>query len=63
MARIRRLAPRACALCSRLNELLYRVSFEEDSSWVLVCPQCWPQVSTENPHYRYGGTWNARKRS
>ena len=62
MARIRRLAPRACALCNRLDELLYRVSTEENGPWVLVCPLCWPEVSRE-PHYRYGGTWSARKRS
>ncbi len=29
---------------------------------MLVCPDCWQQVSQDNPDYRYGGTWKAKKK-
>jgi len=39
------------------------VKYEEDGDWVFVCPNCWSSLSQDNPHYVYGGTWKAQKKS
>ncbi|WP_036483848.1 hypothetical protein [Myxosarcina sp. GI1] len=51
-----------CELCQNLSDIRYRIQYREEADWVLVCPQCWQQVSKDNPYYRYGGTWKARKK-
>lgn len=51
-----------CDRCQQLAAIRYRIQYEESGDWVLVCPACWHQVSPNNPFYRYGGTWKARKR-
>ena len=51
-----------CDLCHNLAVLRYRIQYQENGSWVMVCPSCWQQVSQNNSHYRYGGTWKARNR-
>ncbi|AUT04344.1 hypothetical protein CLI64_13870 [Nostoc sp. CENA543] len=53
-------------LCNRCRNtqpapILYRVKFELGGDWVFVCPQCWTDVSENNPFYVYGGTWKAKK--
>lgn len=50
-----------CNLCSQLVEIRYRIQYDALGQWVLVCRQCWDRVSHNNPCYRYGGTWKARK--
>ncbi|MBV6627330.1 MAG: hypothetical protein KI793_31055 [Rivularia sp. (in: Bacteria)] len=51
-----------CFLCNQARAMLYRVKYLEDGDWVFVCPQCWPQISQNNPFYVYGGTWKAKKK-
>ncbi|MGD1911749.1 MAG: hypothetical protein ACFB2X_13085 [Rivularia sp. (in: cyanobacteria)] len=58
----RRLRIKLCSLCSESGSVLYRVKYLEDGDWVFVCPQCWKQVSQNNPFYIYGGTWKAKKK-
>ena len=50
-----------CEACFQLSSIRYRIQFEVTKSWVLVCPSCWQKFSHANPHYRYGGTWKAKK--
>ena len=50
-----------CDLCSQETSVRYRIKYQKDGDWKLVCLQCWQQVSKNNPLYRYGGTWKARK--
>ena len=50
-----------CEACFQLSSIRYRIQFEVTKSWVLVCPSCWQKLSHANPHYRYGGTWKAKK--
>lgn len=51
-----------CDLCHNLVALRYRVQYQKQEDWVMVCPQCWQLLSQDNPYYRYGGTWKARKK-
>ena len=51
-----------CELCQQLVSIRYRIQYQASGEWVLVCPTCWHQVQPDNPYYRYGGTWKARKR-
>ncbi|HSM84440.1 MAG TPA: hypothetical protein VLS96_22325 [Nodosilinea sp.] len=55
------LQPKPCALCQRLAVVRYRICCQPGGPWQLVCPACQQQQSTDNPHYRYGGTWKARR--
>lgn len=50
-----------CELCSQAVDIRYRIQYDAAEEWVLVCRQCWNRVSQDNPFYRYGGTWKARK--
>jgi hypothetical protein len=50
-----------CNLCRKLVDIRYRIRYREDGDWVLVCPDCWQEVSQDNPNYRYGGTWKAKR--
>jgi hypothetical protein len=52
-----------CVSCNQPSAVLYRVKYEEDGDWVFVCPNCWSSLSQDNPHYVYGGTWKAQKKS
>ncbi|WP_192893935.1 hypothetical protein [Synechococcus elongatus] len=54
--------PQPCDRCQALATVRYRVQVEAQGVWQLVCPGCQAQVSQDNPHYRYGGTWKARQR-
>ncbi|MEL6815429.1 MAG: hypothetical protein AAFP03_11520 [Cyanobacteria bacterium J06598_3] len=55
-----------CDVCSSPVKIRYRIQHTlqqaEQAEWVLVCRSCWDKVSVDNPHYRYGGTWKARRR-
>ena len=51
-----------CDRCNKLVDLRYRIQYREDGDWIMVCPDCWQQVSQDNPHYRYGGTWKAKRK-
>ncbi|MEL6778063.1 MAG: hypothetical protein AAFO06_12475 [Cyanobacteria bacterium J06597_16] len=51
-----------CELCSQPVKIRYRIQHTAKADWVLVCPPCWHKVRPENPHYRYGGTWKAKRR-
>ena len=51
-----------CNLCQQKVEIRYRIQYDRSGNWFLVCPQCWQQVSQNNPHYRYGGTWKSRQK-
>jgi len=53
---------KSCARCNNLVALRYRIQYQENGAWVLVCPHCWQAVSQDNPHYRYGGTWKAKRK-
>jgi hypothetical protein len=59
MARVRQ---KQCDRCQTVATVLYRVQLDASERWQFVCPDCWPQVQQDNPHYTYGGTWKARKR-
>lgn len=50
-----------CDICSNLVDLRYRIQYNASEEWVLVCRSCWDEVSQDNPFYRYGGTWKAKK--
>jgi hypothetical protein len=49
-----------CVRCQNLVAIRYRIQYDESEQWYLVCPNCWEQVSQNNPYYRYGGTWKAK---
>ena len=55
----RKLKP--CDLCCHKTDIRYRIQYQKDGEWKLVCLSCWQKVSPDNPFYRYGGTWKARK--
>ena len=50
-----------CDLCCHETDICYRIQYQKDGDWKLVCLQCWQQVAPDNPFYRYGGTWKARR--
>ncbi|MDJ0726476.1 MAG: hypothetical protein QNJ38_15305 [Prochloraceae cyanobacterium] len=54
--------PKPCNLCDKVVALRYRIKFDLNQNWVLVCPECQKQLSQNNPDYRYGGTWKSKKR-
>lgn len=51
-----------CHQCHQTAPVLYRIKAEEMGQWIFICPQCWPHISDNNPHYTYGGTWKANKK-
>ncbi|MCU0534120.1 MAG: hypothetical protein MUD14_09515 [Hydrococcus sp. Prado102] len=51
---------KSCDRCQRLVTIRYRIQYDESEQWYLICPDCWKQVSQNNPYYRYGGTWKAK---
>ncbi|MEY2833987.1 MAG: hypothetical protein RLZZ574_3246 [Cyanobacteriota bacterium] len=56
-----KLKSKPCNICHNLVDIRYRIRYQEDEDWVLVCPDCWQEVSQDNPNYRYGGTWKAKR--
>ncbi|MGB2927139.1 MAG: hypothetical protein WBB82_17705 [Limnothrix sp.] len=58
-----RLRQKDCARCRQKASLCYRIQWDASQTWQFVCPDCWPNLAKDNPHYRYGGTWKAKKRS
>ena len=56
-----KLKSKPCNICHNLVYIRYRIRYQEDGDWVLVCPDCWQKVSQDNPNYRYGGTWKAKR--
>ncbi|NJK56228.1 MAG: hypothetical protein HC939_09645 [Pleurocapsa sp. SU_5_0] len=57
-----KLKSKPCHICHNLADIRYRIQYQENENWVLVCPDCWQEVSQDNPYYRYGGTWKAKRR-
>ena len=51
-----------CDRCAKLADICYRIQYEAEGNWVMVCRDCWDLVSQDNPYYRYGGTWKAKKK-
>ena len=51
---------RPCDHCGQASNLCFRVQWQPDQRWQLLCPDCQAQVSRGNPLYRYGGTWKGR---
>jgi len=62
MTPVKRVRTKACDLCGRTRDTLYRVRHEAGGDWVFLCVDCQEEVSDGNPHYTYGGTWKSRKR-
>jgi len=54
--------PKPCDLCGHLSSIRYRIQADESDQWFLACPACQQHYSQDNPSYRYGGTWKARRR-
>lgn len=52
-----------CDRCGADATIRYRIQSEEGGPWQLVCPPCQATASQDNPHYRYGGTWKAKRRN
>lgn len=50
-----------CKQCNQIVEIRYRIQWNESRQWYQVCPECWQKLSKDNPLYRYGGTWKAKK--
>lgn len=56
-----KLKSKPCDICHKLVDIRYRVRYQEQGDWALVCPGCWHEVSQNNPNYSYGGTWKAKR--
>ena len=52
---------KSCDICNNLVDIRYRIQYDASQEWQLVCRDCWDKVSQDNPFYRYGGTWKAKK--
>ena len=51
--------------CDRYNGLVdirYRIQYQPPADWILVCRNCWQNLNQENPYYRDGGTWKAKRK-
>ncbi|HHP7230532.1 MAG TPA: hypothetical protein ACFCUY_06700 [Xenococcaceae cyanobacterium] len=51
-----------CDRCRQIVPIRYRIQYDLSGEWFLVCRQCWQKLSEDNPYYRYGGTWKAKKK-
>lgn len=51
-----------CDRCNDLADIRYRIQYQPQADWILACRNCWQNLSQDNPYYRYGGTWKAKKR-
>jgi len=59
---VRRVRTKACDRCSETCDTLFRVQVDASEEWIFVCEPCHGEVSVDNPHFTYGGTWKSRKR-
>lgn len=50
-----------CDVCHCSGQTHFRVTSDKQTSWLLVCPSCWPTLVQEEG-YRYGGTRKANRR-
>ena len=46
-----------CYRCEVESNIMYRVRYKEQKVWCFICKSCLTLVKSNNPHYRYGGTW------
>jgi hypothetical protein len=53
---------KVCDRCQQAAEVLYRAQIDATQRWLFICDTCYPAIHLHNPHYRYGGTWKARKK-
>ena len=53
---------KSCHKCSLQKDTLYRVRIKENKIWVFIGSECMKIAKTDNPHYKYGGTWKNRKK-
>ena len=49
-----------CDICLTDANIRYRIKYQQNGNWKLVCLPCWQKLSQNNPSYRYGGTWKAK---
>jgi hypothetical protein len=57
-----RIREKNCEICGDIAPVRYRIQHDVSQQWVLACPDCRQKLAENNPHYRYGGTWKAKKR-
>jgi len=57
-----RLKLKSCDRCDARVDIRYRIQYQPQADWIIVCRNCWQNLSQDNPHYRYGGTWKAKKK-
>jgi transcription initiation factor IIE alpha subunit len=50
-----------CDVCHCSGQTHFRVTSDKQTSWLFVCPSCWPTLVQEEG-YRYGGTRQANRR-
>ena len=55
----RKVRTKQCIHCLMPCTILHRVRIAERGHWVSVCDICWGHRCDGNPHYAYGGLWNA----
>ena len=46
-----------CYRCKVEANIMYRVRYKQQKVWCFICKSCLILVKSNNPHYRYGGTW------
>ena len=46
-----------CSRCEVESDIMYRVQYKDQKVWCFICKPCLILVKSNNPHYRYGGTW------
>ncbi len=62
MTLVCRVRTKACDRCGEPRDTLFRVQVDASREWIFVCESCHAEVSSDNPHFTYGGTWKSRKR-
>ncbi len=53
---------KSCDRCTQISTPLFRCQWDASKEWQLICQACCDRVSLDNPLYRYGGAWKAKKR-
>lgn len=51
-----------CVGCQAIVAEMFRVKYQEQSNWILVCKACQLAIK-EQGGYQYGGTWKQAKRN
>ncbi|BAW95908.1 hypothetical protein NIES970_08420 [[Synechococcus] sp. NIES-970] len=59
---VARIREKNCEICQNVVFVRYRIQHDPSQQWILVCPDCRRKLAENNAHYRYGGTWKAKKR-